>query len=248
MRTTVHLAILCFTLSLSCEAQQVGYRDLTTSWRAPEDHIPSPPAEDCPNLKRRISEGETAVTPGENQAQPLQLTIIEIVPSRLRIGGDFTGTVRLKNTGTSAVRIPWQPDGEKAARVSEDGTEEKYEVADVNFRLGSAQKGAPLPLQSEGALFAYPDDPAAYIEIEPGHWVDIKMKGTVVCGLENCLGDVKADDHAILTAWWYQRILRHRVKDCTEDHGSYKVRQLDSAPFPVVVRPALESAKPGAKQ
>jgi hypothetical protein len=155
----------------------------------------------------------------------------------------------LKNIGTDKILIPWQPDGEQIAHVSADGTEEKYEVADVSFRLAaSGKKSIAVPLHSEGALFAQPDDPVSYLTIEPGHWADVKLRGTVACGLDNCRSDVQVDDHAVLTAWWYQRVLTHQVKDCNEVHGAYTVREVDSAPLPIVVRPAPALSNSTRKQ
>lgn len=242
MRQLTQLAfagVLAIGSAASCPAQQVGVRDLTTSWRAPDDHIPPPSPTTCPNVKRTISNGDHAQTSPSPQSDKLGLTITEIFPPKLRVGEDFTVLVRLKNIGPGKILIPWQPDGEQVAHVSADGTEEKYEVADVSFRLASGgKKSVAIPLQSEGALFAQPDDPAAYLAIAPGRWVDIKLKATVACGLDDCRSDVQADDHAVLTAWWYQRVLTHKVKDCNEDHGVHKIREVDSAPLPVVVRPA----------
>jgi hypothetical protein len=54
------------------------------------------------------------------------------------------------------------------------------------------------------------------------------------------VGDLKPDNQAALTAWWYQRVLTHRVNGCEETHGSYAVREVDSAPFTVVVQTPQE--------
>jgi hypothetical protein len=231
------LLLSLLALARPCPAQQAGFRDLSASWRAPDDHLPPP---SCPSINSTISDidGANPASSGEETKPSLRLTITHLAPPEFRIGDAFVSTLRLENIGTAAVLIPWQSDGETVTRISQDGTEEKYEVADINFRLTTAKKRAAMPLQSEGALFAHPDNPASYIQLAPGHWLELKLKGTVVCGLEQCPSGVEPDDHAVLTAWWYQRVLTHRVRDCNEDHGSYKVRQVDSAPFSVVLRPA----------
>lgn len=229
----------------ACSAQQAGTRDLTTAWRAPDDHVPAPSSASCENVHSTLSNGDQTQA---TSAEKIELAIADISPARLRVGEDFVATVRLKNVGTGKITIPWQPDGEQVTRVSSDGTEEKYEVADVSFRISaSGKKTLAIPLQTEGALFAQPGDPAAYLQIDPGQWVDIKLKATVACGLDDCRSDVQPDDHAVLTAWWYQRVLTHRVKNCTEDHGVTKVREVDSAPRIVVVRPAATPSKGTAR-
>lgn len=235
------LSLIAFGLAQSSLAQQAGFRDLSASWRAPDDHLASPSSPPCPSVNATFSHGENAGPPPSADAKKpaaLRLTIVHLVPSQLRLSDDFTATLRLENVGTSPVLIPWQSDGEKVTRVSPDGTEEKYEVADVSFSLAAGKKPVAMPLETEGALFAHPDDPASYTQLAPGQWLEIKLKGNVACGLDRCPIAVEADDHAVLTAWWYQRVLTHRVKDCSEDHGSYKVREVDSAPFPVVLHAA----------
>ncbi|HUK24746.1 MAG TPA: hypothetical protein VLV49_09210 [Terriglobales bacterium] len=237
----MRLLAITAILSVACFAQQAGSRDLTASWRAPSDTIPSPSSSSCPNLNSTIA---TPRKSAQSTGNDLQLSITEISPPQITDRGTFTAVVRLKNAGSARFKIPWQPDGEQLAHISQDGKEESYEVADVTFWLKTGNKSQPAVfLQSEGALFANPADRATYLELAPGGWVEIKMKGVVECGLPECAGHIQADDHAILTAWWYQRVLTHRVDGCNEQHSSSSVRELDSIPFPVVVRPAAESEK-----
>jgi hypothetical protein len=236
-------AALVFALALPCFAQQAGFRDLTLSWRAPDDHLPPPP-EHCSSVNSTFSKGamvKGVQTPSAapEQRDKIEISIVELTPAKLRVGDAFTATVRVKNAGAQSFNIPWQPDGEQATKMSQDGTEEEYEVADVTFRLVTGEKkNTPTPLESDGALFARTSDPSTYIEIPPGHWVEIKLKGAAECGLDRCLTEVKPDQQAVLTAWWYERVLTHKVKDCNEDHGSYEVREADSAPFHVAILPS----------
>jgi hypothetical protein len=170
------------------------------------------------------------------KTKDLELTIVETSPARLEIGNDFNATVRLKNVGTTTVMVPSIADGEKVLRSAADATEEKYEVGDISFRLTPAKPhGIPIYLNSAGALFANPDDKASYLALEPGKWLEIKLHARMECGMENCLGEIQPDSKAVLTAWWYQRVLSHKVNGCDETHGSLTVRELDSAPFTVEV-------------
>jgi hypothetical protein len=169
------------------------------------------------------------------------VTIVATSPAKLEIGGDFDSTVRLKNVGTKPVLVPSATDGERVLHTSADRSEEKYEVGDISFRLMTGKRrGVPFYLDSTGALFANPDDKSSYISLPVGNWLDIKLHARVECGLEDCGGDLEPDDKAALTAWWYQRVLTHRVSGCEETHGSYAVREVDSAPFTVVVENPAE--------
>jgi hypothetical protein len=183
-----------------------------------------------------MADGNRADT-GVTKTKELELTIVGTSPAKLEIGGDFNATVRLKNVGTKAVLVPAAVDGERALHTSADGTEEKYEVGDISFRVATGkQHGVPVYLNSAGALFADPEAKDSYLSLNPGTWLEIKLHARVECGLEDCIGEIEPDNKAVLTAWWYQRVLTHSVKGCEETHGSYTVRELDSSPFTVEVK------------
>ena len=214
--------------------QNVASRDLTSGWRVPSEHISIPGT--CEKPRSSVMDGEQ-VDRDSVKTKDLELTIVETSPAKLEIGNDFNATVRLKNMGTKAVLLPAAADGERVLHTSADGTEEKYEVGDISFRLTTGkQHGIAVYLNSAGALFADPDDKGTYLSLNPGTWLEIKLHARVECGMENCMGEIQPDNKAQLTAWWYQRVLSHRVSGCEETHGSYTVRELDSAPFTVEVK------------
>jgi hypothetical protein len=234
MRFIANLAFAVLAIAPLSFPQQVSMRDLSASWRAPDDHVPPPSIDACPSVQHRIVGADPASALPAND-KSIELAIMKITPSALAIGGEFTATVHLKNIGSADLMIPWQSDGEKVVHVSA-GSSEEYEVADVNFRLRTTgNKRAPMPIESEGALFAQPGDAATYLPLQPGQWVEMKIKGSVECALDECPGNLAPDERADLTAWWYQRVLTHQVKDCNDDHSSRQVRQVESAPLTVIV-------------
>ena len=214
-------------------AQLAASRDLTSGWRVPSEHIPVP--ETCDKPRSLMTNNDQAkADPAKNK--DLELAIVETTPAKLEIGNDFNATVRLKNVGTATVLVPSIADGEQVLRSVTNATEEKYEVGDISFRLTTAKPhGIPIYLNSAGALFANPEDKASYLALDPGKWLEIKLHARMECGMEHCLGEIQPDSNAVLTAWWYQRVLSHKVTGCEETHGSLTVRELDSAPFTVEV-------------
>lgn len=213
--------------------QLAASRDLTSGWRVPSEHIAVPAT--CDNPHSSVIESDHAKA-GAVRAKDLELTIVETTPPKLEIGNDFNATVRLKNIGTAPVLVPSIADGEQVLRSPASSTEEKYEVGDISFRLATGKShSAPFYLNTAGALFANPDDKASYVALEPGKWLEIKLHARVECGMEDCMGEIQPDSKAVLTAWWYQRVLSHKVTGCEETHGSLTVRELDSAPFTVEV-------------
>ena len=218
-------------------SQSAGFRDLTAELNVPQEHVPSPSPQSCNQIHSSISNGSSSDLPGAlpRSADTLELSIVSISPEALVIGEDFLANVRLKNTGSQPVLVPSLVSSEQISPGT-DSNQEEYEVADVSFRLVSGKNRTPIFLDSSGALFARPTDKSSYLVLNPGNWVDLKLKGTVTCGAARCLADIRPDQNAVLSGWWYQRILTHRVSGCDEDHGSYEVRELNSTPFHVVVR------------
>ena len=222
----------------SAFAQMAVFRDLTSGWRPPEDHISVPQTCDKPKYSVTDSRAMTIDSP---KTPDVQLTIVSTSPVQLEIGNDFTAKVRLKNVGSKPLLIPQIPDGEKVVRTSADRTEEEYEAGDITFRLATDPKHAmPVILTSGGALFANPDDPDSYVALQPGTWLELKLSGTVECGISQCFGGINPDNKAVMTAWWYQRLLTHKVSGCEEIHGSRNVRDVDSTPFTVEVLKPLK--------
>lgn len=234
----LHQVALTATLLTSiCFAQQVGFRDLTAAaWRVPADHIPRPTQEICPIVNSEVSDGAIVQT-DTKQKEHVQIEITEVAPPQLQIGGEFQATVRFENLGKAVVRVPWETDGERVTRMSADGKEESYQVVDISLRLGTGSKReGPVFLKAAGALFAHPDLTSSYLDLPPGTWVDIRIKGRVECGHSGVLcNDVEPDEKGELGALWYEREVTHRVEGCKEDYGNYVIRELESTPKPVVV-------------
>jgi len=236
--------------AVAVSAQMVGARDLTSGSRAPAERISVP--ETCAQSGSSIANdgaSGNSVNAGADE-NSLEVTIVSISPSPLEIGNDFTAKVRLKNNGAKAVLVPSVTDGERVLGVSTDSTEEEYEAGDVSFRLMTGKDHrTPVFLNSGGALFANPEDKSSYLPLEPGNWLEIRLEGIVECGLEDCLGEIRPDNKATLTAWWYQRVLSHRINGCDETHASAKVREASSAPFSVAIRNSpSRSAKAAPKK
>lgn len=228
------LALVLLTLGGVCTGQQVGSRDLTSGqWRVPANRAHPPSKEICPVVIASNSDG--AIVPADpHEKEHVQISIAEVLPTQLQIGERFELVVRFINLGKSAVRVPWEPDGERVQQVSADGKEESYEVVDLSVDLD--QGGGSIELKAAGALFDHPSVPSSFLDVPPGAWVEAKISGTLKCGLSGALcGKFQADTAGKLTAEWYQRELVHRINGCNEDYGNFVVRELKSDPIVVMV-------------
>ena len=243
--------ILSGALSLLLPAswgQLVASRDVTSGWSVPPEHVAGPPRDTCPKVNYSVSPADQTQKVSPAAGERVELQIIQVSPRELTIGQEFTATVRLKNAGTSTVLVPATADGAQLTTNAGTGgdaeTEEKYEVADVSFRLATGKDHrTPIFLSSAGALFADPGNKSTYVTLAPGNWLEVKLRGVVECGAAKCLGGLEADSSGVLTAWWYQRVLTHKVSGCEENHGSIDVREVDSNPFRVVVHNSVKKAE-----
>lgn len=228
--------------------QLVASRDVTSGWSVPPEHVPGPPQDTCPKVNYSVSPADKAQKASPAAGERVELAIVQISPRQLTIGEEFIATVEFKNAGTSTLLVPATADGKQLtgnpSGGGDDESEEKYEVADVSFRLATGKDHrTPIFLSSAGALFADPNDKNTYVTLAPGNWLQIKLRGVVECGAAKCLGALEADSDGVLTAWWYQRVLTHKVSGCDENHGSIDVREVDSAPFRVVVHNSVKKAE-----
>jgi len=224
--------------------QSVATRDLTSDFSVPPERVPPPSPQNCAKIHSSISNGARQADKQEDAAaaSSLEFSIVSVSPAQLVIGEDFIANVRLKNTGSAPVLVPSFSDGERIA-MGADAGQEQYEVADITFRLVSGNNRTPVFLDSSGALFAQPSDKSSYLVLNPGNWVDLKIKANVTCGAEKCLAEIQPDENAVLSGWWYQRVLTHSVSGCDEDHGSHEVREVNSIPFSVVVKQGAPEPK-----
>lgn len=243
MTRTCLVGIFLLVLGGAGLAQQAGLKDLTTvQSRVPAEHVPGPPLGACPTVKTHVLNGTSTRAVGAERQNTVEFTIDHVSP--LHIGGDFTATVRLKNIGAQPLWVPWETDGEQVTRVSDDGQKESYEVADIALILKSAAQPRPAWLDASAALFAHPQVQSSYLEVPPGQWAEIMIKGKLACGEEELpCGKITPERNATLTAWWYQRELTHQVHDCNDDHGNTVIREMDSKPLPVTVSAAAPARK-----
>ena len=249
-----HAIVLLSALSLlgpaSC-GQLVASRDITSGWSVPPERVPGPPPDTCPKVNYSVSPADGTKKAAPVEGERVELEIVQISPPQLTIGEEFTAMVRFKNAGTSTILVPATADGAQLTGNTDIGkgqTEEKYEVADVSFRLATGKDHrTPIFLNSTGALFADPNNRSTYVTLAPGNWLEVKLKGVVECGAAKCLGALEADSEGVLTAWWYQRVLTHKVSGCEENHGSINVREVDSAPLRVVVHNSVKKGKSSSR-
>jgi hypothetical protein len=244
-RAIVLSSALCLLVPASW-GQLVASRDITSGWSVPPERVPGPPLDTCPKVNYSVSPADGTKKASPAEGERVALEVVQISPPQLTIGEDFTAVVRFKNAGTSPILVPATANGAQLAGDADTvgQTEEKYEVADVSFRLATGKDHrTPIFLISAGALFADPNNRSTYVTLAPGNWLEVKLRGVVECGAAKCLGALEADSAGVLTAWWYQRVLTHKVSGCEENHGSINVREVDSAPLRVVVHNSVKKGK-----
>ena len=218
-------------------SQQVASRDLTTFTRAPAS-VPQNPAaaaqeKNCPSgIIATIADGVIIPEKKEN----LKLTLVGVIPSPIQVAGDITATIRLENKGNSVVQVPWTKDEERIRDLPQEEKDKGYEFASISLELRTgSNRNLTSVLKAEAQLFAHPDEPWSHLEIAPGHWVEIKFKGSVQCKRKDFCNLLQKDDAGLLIASWDQWLFTTTYKDCEKTDGNYKERELKSNPQRVKV-------------
>jgi hypothetical protein len=104
----------------------------------------------------------------------LELTLSK---KTFRPGETVDGQVLMRNVGTDAIVIPWNPNSQLANRPS-NVTQHEYEIG--WFELELKGKGTlKIPLESESVsmfLYSSESDSRSTLRVEPGQWITAKLK------------------------------------------------------------------------
>lgn len=233
-------AILCILspCHFVASAQEVGFRDLTKqvfTSGSPLDVLRKFKDRDCPTGPAEI------VADALNPAiRDLQLEVIELRPTKLRIDDTHSMTLRLRNTLGTTAKIPWQmgPTPLNPLVTSDD----KRDSVSVGVRISDEENPIGWKhigyLRGGAQLFAAAENPESYKEIAPGQWVTLKIQTAVDCGANNELCDqVENGGRFWISVSWDEERLEVSHSKCHLGTAAYGTRSLVSKPVAVRILP-----------
>ena len=217
-------------------AQEVGFRDLTKQvviGKAPLDALREFKDPDCPKGPLEITADYAAVAP---TVRDLQLQIVELRPTKLRIDDTPSMTLDLRNTLTKTVKIPWQMEPKPFDPTAQESDER--DSVSIDVRISDQEK--PLGWKHIGylrggtQLFGAAKNPESFKEIAPGQWVTLKIQAKVECSSNNDLCDrVENGGRFWISVSWDETILEVSHSTCHLGTGGYGMRSLVSKPVAV---------------
>jgi hypothetical protein len=210
----------CFVcvLGVSLFAQQIDSVDLTR----PPALLKASTAQALPDGCEKLSEGGIADGIREPEDHRPRRIVIEVVSTKEikpELGSEVEAVVRLQNTDTKPIVIPWSTD----PSVVEEGQKEndfEWQIATFEFTL-TDQKGNHVALKSltewlRGSKFS----PGSLLTIQPGQNITaiVKFKLVELYPIEPLV--LKAGDWK-LSAAWHQMGRTWHTKNCAIWNGFF---------------------------
>jgi hypothetical protein len=233
-------AILCILLPrhFVAAAQEVGFRDLTkqvVTSKSPLDALREFKDPDCPTGPVEIVADAVATA-----IRDLQLEMVELHPTKLRIDDTRTMTLHLRNMLTKTVKIPWQMEPKPFDPTAQESDERDsvriyVRISDQEKPLGWKHIGY---LRGGTQLFGAAKNPESFKEIAPGQWVTLKIQAEVECSSNNDLCDrVENGGRFWISVSWGETILEVSHSKCHLGTEEYGTRSLVSKPVAVRILP-----------
>jgi hypothetical protein len=238
MRITIAVA-LCFATSLalvfSCRAQEAGSVDLRPSASpsktpADEKRKKDLDAAEEKDEKKELPGGCEKLLPGiiadgivntdDNQPRPILVEVAKITEQEPAEGSELDAEVRLQNTGTRAIEIPWSGD----PNVIETGQSSNwYEwqggYFEVFFRARNPN-GVMLKSLSPD-LYGTRFHPGSLLTLQPGQWITAKIRFKLEAKYLYNVGEFQGQEAELFVRWeQVNRVIW--IKDCKEGSGFYR--------------------------
>jgi hypothetical protein len=183
-------------------AQQAGYVDLISApalISKPQPHDEGTPA-GCSTLGGGFADGFTK--PDNGKKTQITLEITKLSSATISAGSEFEAEVRLTNTDSHTIEIPWSTDP-ATAQAGPDSDHAYYEIGEFQVDLTDSS-GLVVPLKSlSSSLLGSRYSTDTQRKIAPGEWITASIKLKVIhryFGLPTL-----SDGKARLTAEWQQR-------------------------------------------
>jgi hypothetical protein len=222
-------------------AQLVATKDLTDTASVP---TAAPTSAELPSVTRRPDNTEEqdcvlGIRDGvivQETPEKVHFEIVSVDPRLVYDGTTMTITVRLKNIGNLPILVPWQTNHVEPDTDPNSG-DTSYESATILLTFGTLEDRRNYSyMKGEATLAAAPSNRAQHLELLSGQWADVKFKATLACASKETWACKRfhADEHAQLTAHWWEWLFTHEEKGCSGWRGAYKSRTLESSPLEVV--------------
>jgi hypothetical protein len=215
-------------------AQQVGYVDLASP----------PPLFTKPQRDERLPAGCSKLGGGffdgvvdldDGKKRDIKLEITRLSSGSLSPGSEFEAEVRLTNTGTHTIEIPWNVDP-SIREAGPDPDHAYFEVAEFNVRLMDASGTIIWLKPLSGSLFGSQYATGTLRRIAPREWVTTRIKTKLQA--EYLDTPALTEGKAQLTAKWKQtrRSWSLKRKECEAWSSTFLYdRYYEQKLMPVVV-------------
>jgi hypothetical protein len=211
-------ALLTVLLAATVGGQQIASADLShprVVASLSEKTGQEKPAVGCRDMIGGVADGYVVAA---DQPNRIQVEILKIDDEHLMIGADVDGTIKLENTGSQPIRIPWSTDVATTAH-SQELNHSSWETGGFRIKLKNKDSTSVELRSTSQILFASPSVSESTLTIRPGEWITVRISFRVEAQNPE-YGQVQEGASELIVEW--VQISRTReVKDCTVTFGYY---------------------------
>jgi len=115
------------------------------------------------------------VRPDDGKKRKITLELTTVTGTILSAGSEFEADVRLVNSDTNTISIPWSADP-AVAKAGPDADHTQYEIGDLDLNLVDSS-GSTFELKTlSGGLFGSKYVTGTLLEIAPAEWVAVRIR------------------------------------------------------------------------
>jgi hypothetical protein len=230
-------AFAVLVLAISNHAQQIASVDLAHPPVALADPHPMQQKDEFPEScgKPGVGFADGVAVTDDHEPRKIDVEFSSVSDTRLVIGRNVEGTIKLKNVGTRPIEIPWSTDF-RTTQNGQDPNFRSWEIGMFRLQLKSAKNGDAELKNTSQVLFSAKLVSGSTLTVRPGEWITAQISFKV----EPQEGSYEhlTQGQFELSAEWYQTARARRIKDCGLMLGYYSYGgyyQQSSRRIPVTV-------------
>jgi len=220
MNQRLYFLTVAVLFAVLVSAEPTGYKDLTQEAPNPLQHKKFHFDSSCDGTEN--SNGTTAIA-CPAKTYPFALSLLDVEPKDISIGGEAVVLLRLTNVGHDPAIVPWGTNPDLIELPNENGSYEYLEsnlTASLVSARGSARFRIPV------SMYGTEEVEGTIKQINPGDSVEIRSKLALDCKSEERRCSLLSPGIAKLSFIWSEHRRGAIYEKCKIDYSSTRLREL----------------------
>jgi hypothetical protein len=214
------VSFIALLFGTAVQAQQIASTDLTH----PPSYLPNANTAqekiDYPNGCKIMATGyaDGEIVMQNSEPRKIKVELISISTATLAKGADITGTVKLQNTGSEQIEIPWSTD-DRTAHLRQDSYNRAWEVGKFEVKLKGKDNYSAELKSTSAILFSSSFVTGSTLIVKPKEWTTAQISFKVE--EQNPAYEKIEEGPSELVVEWAQISRTEKVEDCNLMQGFY---------------------------